>query len=281
MDCPFGAYERELRLRDLADTTRDRYWQIVRFYRSWLAGNDVSPTSAKEYIAHLRESGYSQASLLLYYHGLKLFLDHLGQKFQLKLRKSYKLPRYHSRSDIERLIAQAESGLGGPSHTAAIKQRNVNLVTTLAFTGLRKSELLSLYVRDVDFERRTVTVRHGKGGREQVVPMAERVIVPLREQCAAKSAREKVFDGLTPRRVYDIVAKLGKAAGLDGFHPHLLRHAFATRLVEEGANIRDVQVLLGHQSIATTAIYLDISPRRLHGVVALLDRDSASAALAP
>ena len=226
---------------------------------------------AKEYIAHLRERGYSQASLLLYYHAIRGFMEYLGHKFKLKLRKPDRLPRYFSEADIERLIAQAEHGLGGPSHTPAIRRRNANLITVMAFTGFRKSEILDLRVSDVDFERRVLLVRHGKGGRQRVVPMCERVVVPLRQRCRDKRAHERVFDGLTARRVYDIVVKLARACGLDGFHPHSLRHYFATRLVRLGAGLREVQLLLGHRDLNTTAVYLDVSVQHLQHAVRLLD----------
>ena len=76
---------------------------------------------------------------------------------------------------------------------------------------------------------------------------------------------------LSPRSLYGVVHNLARKAGLEGFHPHSLRHAFATRLMERGANIRNVQKLLGHESIETTAQYLDVTARHLEETVALLD----------
>ena len=88
MDCPFEAYESELRLRDLDPKTRERYSQIVASYGRWLAAKDPDVATAEEYIAHLRDQGYSQSSVLLYYHAIKQFLDFLGLAVPAILRKS-------------------------------------------------------------------------------------------------------------------------------------------------------------------------------------------------
>ena len=103
--------------------------------------------------------------------------------------------------------------------------------------------------------------------------MADRIAVPLREQCAGKTSKERVFNNLNARSVYRIVTSLAKCCGLDTLHPHSLRHYFGTRLVEKGANLRDIQELMGHRSLETTAIYLDISPGHLRQSVALLDSE--------
>ncbi len=101
--------------------------------------------------------------------------------------------------------------------------------------------------------------------------MSERIVIPLRGRCASKTAQQKVFDGLNARSVYRIVSGLAKAAGMDGFHPHSLRHFFATRLLEKGANLREVQLLLGHRDLTTTAVYLDVTAEHLRSAVGRLD----------
>ena len=154
-------WHKELAERDLDPKTRDRYWQVAEAYRSWLNGRPPDVATAREYLSSLRERGYSQRSILLYYHALRLALAFWGQDLKLKLRKPRDLPRYCDAADVERLIAQAERGL--PRHTLEVRQRNVAIIVTLAFASVRRQELLNLRLSDVDFERRTISVRGGKG----------------------------------------------------------------------------------------------------------------------
>jgi integrase len=265
----FKAYRQELLQSDRDHKTISRYWQIVRSYQDWLDGREPDVEAAKQYIACLRDKGYRPKSILLYYHSLKLFHDFIGLSFKLKLRKEATLPPYYDSGDIDALIAQAGRGLRRQKDWQ--KRRNEVLILTLAYTGLRRSELLNLLVGDLDFNRRVIVVRHGKGNKDRVIPMAQRIVVPLRSQCEGKGAQQKVFDNLNARSVYRIVTRLARACGLEGFHPHSLRHYFATQLVERGANLRNVQMILGHQSLETTAVYLDVSAYRLAETVALLD----------
>lgn len=95
------------------------------------------------------------------------------------------------------------------------RRRNRNLVLILAYTGMRKSELLNLKVNDVDFNRQTVTVKQGKGKRDRVIPMANRIVTPFREACVGKSSHEKIFNNLNARSVYRIITKLAKSVGMN------------------------------------------------------------------
>jgi integrase len=265
---PFEAYHKELTQSDRESKTIERYSQVTTSYKNWLGNRPPDTASAKEFLAHLRGKGYAPKSILLYYHALKLFLEYIGQPLKLKLRKPRVLPPYHDCGDIEALIAQAQKGLY--HQTEEQKTRNTAMILAFAYTGIRRGELRGLLVGDVDFNRRTILV-HGKGAKDRVIPMAARIITPLREQCARKLAQDKVFPGLNDASVWRIVTRLARACGLESFHPHSLRHYFATQLVERGANLRDIQALLGHESLEVTSIYLDVSARHLRETVELLD----------
>ena len=266
---PFEAYHKELVESDRDPKTIARYWQIVASYQKWLEDRQPDVPTTKEFLAHLRDKGYRPKSILLYYHALRLFLEFIGLSLKLKLRKPKVLPPYHDRGDVEALIRQAECGLY--HHTEKLKQRNKALILTLAYTGIRRGELLGLLVGDIDFNRYIILVRQGKGQKDRVIPMAERLVVPLHDQCAGKLSQERVFPRLNASGVWRIVTSLAKACGLEGFHPHSLRHYFATQLLEKGANLRDVQLLLGHESLETTSVYLDVSAQHLQKAIGLLD----------
>lgn len=130
-------------------------------------------------------------------------------------------------------------------------------------------EVLGLRVGDLDFRRRTIRAV-GKGEKQRVIPMSQRLFLPLWDMCQGKRVSDRLFH-VSPRRLYEAVAKLAKAVGLEGFHPHSLRHSFATRLLEKGANVREVQELLGHSSLETTAVYLTVSNAHLRRAIDLLE----------
>lgn len=268
----FSAYRKHLFICDLEPKTKARYWEVVNSYRKWLNNRLPDATTAQEFLAYLRSKGYRPRSVLLYYHALRLFLSFRGIQFKVKLRKPKELPPYHSQEEIEALIAQAEIGLyhQKPWH----KERNKAMILTFCYTGVRKQELLNLRVSDIDFERRLLFVKQGKGRKDRMIPLAERLMVPLRSQCAGKGARDIVYVGLNPRSVYRVITRLARACGLQGIHPHTLRHYFATRLVELGVNIRVIQELLGHADLSTTAVYLDVSPMHLKSAIEALDNNA-------
>jgi integrase len=263
------SYKHELHLSDRDGKTIERYIEVAEKYNAWLADRLPSVETGKEFISYLREHGYAPASVRLYYHVLRQYLDFAGIKLTIKLRKPKTLHKYIERADVERIILQAEKGLY--HQKPAMKQRNKHLLLVLAYTGMRRSELMNLRVADVDLKRRVITVKQGKAQKDRSIPMADRIVGPLLAQCANKSGSDRVFIGLNARSLWRVVNKLASECGIEGFHPHCFRHYFATQLVEKGANLRAVQELLGHASLETTAVYLDVAQKHLVEAINLLD----------
>ena len=147
-------------------------------------------------MAELNERGCSRSTYELYGHVVRDFHRHMGQDLGLKLKRRKTLPPYIPWSQVERLLVQAAKGL--QTYSAARRDRNYRACVVLAFTGMRKGELLALRVRDLDFDSRLIHVRQGKGGKDRAIPMHDRVVVPLRDQRQGKASARRVFDGLTP-----------------------------------------------------------------------------------
>ncbi|MBM3314991.1 tyrosine recombinase XerC [candidate division WOR-3 bacterium] len=176
-----------------------------------------------------------------------------------------KLPAVLSQFDVE----QALRPLGDDE--AAL--RDSAILETLYGSGLRAAELTGLDVDHVDFERETLRVR-GKGDRERIVPMGSREREAIGRYLVRRGrpASGPVFANrrggrLTTRSVQLIVGRmLRRVSGVAAAHPHALRHAFATHLLERGAALRAVQELLGHASLSTTQIYTHLSIGRLRRV---------------
>ena len=152
--------------------------------------------------------------------------------------------------------------------------RDHALVELLYATGARVSELVGLDVDDVDAERRTLRV-HGKGGRDRVVPFGvpagdaiDRWAMSGRPRLAGTGSGKALFLGVTGRRLgvrqaRERVNRLSVAAGIDRISPHGLRHSAATHVLDGGGDLRSVQELLGHATLATTQIYTHVSVARL------------------
>ncbi|HEY2178543.1 MAG TPA: tyrosine recombinase [Caulobacteraceae bacterium] len=191
-------------------------------------------------------------------------------------RQGRPLPKVLSREEMERLIAAA--GEGGPAAGA----RLAAMVELAYASGLRVSELTSLTLAAVAADPAYLIVK-GKGGKERLAPLGERArtavkaYLPHRRGFVPKGAKESPWlfpsrgrgGRLTPRRFAQLLAEAALAAGLDpdAVSPHVLRHAFATHLLEGGADLRVVQTLLGHADIATTQIYTHVTQERLAEVV--------------
>ena len=189
----------------------------------------------------------------------------------LHVRPGRRFPRHRSRradrgafpdapkaAEIEELLELAE----GDSPLAL---RNRALLELLYSAGLRSQEAVTLDLGDVDFDREVVHVR-GKGGKERVVPLGEEAALQLARYlrdgrpALAAGANDALFLSVRGRRLdTSTVRRLLR-------HPHRLRHAFATHLLEGGADLRVIQELLGHASLSTTQIYSHVDARRLRRV---------------
>jgi integrase/recombinase XerD len=195
-----------------------------------------------------------------------------------------RLPRTLSVRDVERILAVADA--------TPTPMRDRALLEVLYGAGLRVSELVTLAVDRVHLGERLIRVR-GKGDKERLVPIGraaktalERYLAHERPRLVGERRRSEVFlsprgSGLTRQAVFALVRRVAARAGVEAPpSPHGLRHAFATHLVERGADLRVVQALLGHEHISTTEVYTHVSRaqlRRVHGAHHPRERAARSA----
>jgi integrase/recombinase XerD len=264
----FASYLDELSLQDVTQKYRSATTQRLGVFQAFLESQSPSPYLAKKFLACLRDKGYKPATIKAYYVAIKPFLEYLGIPFKVKLRQPRRLPAYHSVTQVNSLLQVVTSRRG---RWAKLKHRDELIILMLALTGLRKSELLNL--RPCDIAGGFIHVRSGKGDKDRVIPLATDLVNPLAAYIKSNNITppERLFS-IKARALYSIVKRYAMAAGIPDLSPHTLRHFFATTLVEKGAQLRAVQELLGHTSIATTAIYLDVVPAHLKSTISLLDR---------
>src|SRR5215831_18727737 len=175
-----------------------------------------------------------------------------------------RLPLILSEEEVARLIESASTSY----HRV--------ILMTLYGTGLRREELCRLKVTDVDSQRMVIHVRNGKGGRDRDVPMSARLLEVLRAYWKWKKPKTYLFPGyyaarqdkpITSKTVWYAVSAAARRAGIKKkVSPHLLRHSWATHLLERGTDLKTIQVLLGHVDLEATTIYLHLSQSHMQSV---------------
>jgi integrase/recombinase XerD len=261
-----------------APRTFEAYRRDLSALRGYL-GKPVAEASLEElerYTAQLRADGLATATIARRTAAARSFFRHqqlLGARVDNPAaavalpRRTRRLPRTLSPGEAERLI-DAASGVGPRDF------RDRALVELLYGAGLRVSEAVGLEKGGVDLDDRLVRVV-GKGGKERVVPVGRQAVEALRRYLARgrpfldRRHRPELFlnakgGPLTRAGAFLILRRLAEQAGLEPgrVHPHLLRHSFATHLLEGGADLRSVQEMLGHADLATTEVYTHVSDRR-------------------
>ena len=257
----------------LSDGTRRAYRVDVGEFCRWLDERgtrleDADVRTLVDYVAHLgsgrRGGRLAPATISRKLAAVRAFLRHsLGAArvpdARLAPRRGRRLPQAPRRAEVEKELAALEGD--GP-----LALRNRSLVELVYSAGLRSAEAVGLDLADVDFEQEHVHVRHGKGGKDRVIPLGEEaahwVARYLREArpALARGAEDALFISANGKRLD--TSTLRRLVP----HPHRLRHAFATHLLEGGADLRTIQELLGHSSLSTTQVYSHVDARRLRKV---------------
>jgi site-specific recombinase XerD len=263
--------ERFLASPALGDATRKSYRGDVEEFGRWLENRslelvDVDVRVLMDYVTDLgkaRPRKLAPATIARKLAAVRSFLRFTLGRSQvpdasLGPRRPRRLPDTPKTSEVEAALAALDGD--GP-----LALRNRALVELVYSAGLRSAEAVGLDLADVDFDREQLHVR-GKGGKERIVPLGEEAghllarylhearpeLVRGAENAVFVSARGRRLDTSTLRRVFA--------------HPHQLRHAFATHLLEGGADLRTIQELLGHSSLSTTQLYSHVDGRRLRRV---------------
>ncbi|WP_081909673.1 tyrosine-type recombinase/integrase [Aureispira sp. CCB-QB1] len=209
---------------------------------------------------------------------ISIFLDwcvkegHIKENFSKLIPKpkvSRKLPSSLNKEQALSLIDWTENY---PYHFSFERYRATAIIATFIFTGIRLQELYNLKIVDVDFISKTLTVRSGKGNKDRVIPLNIRLITILKEYIRERAKKNRTCpyffvslkknDKMGQTTVRKLVTKLKEASGIQ-FYPHLLRHTFATLMLEGGCDIYSLSKMLGHSDITTTTLYLSASVTHL------------------
>ena len=242
---------------------------------------DVTPEDLGRYVEGLYGQGMSARTVARHVATLRNFYGFLAREgeiakdpteFLSSPRQWTTLPKYLNREEVERL-------LGAPPADKATGARDLAMLQVLYATGVRVSELCALELSGVERQMGILRVT-GKGNKQRMVPFGEHARIALevylaegRPRLLKGRASKYVFvtargSAMTRQGFWKLLKGYGRQVGIfRNLTPHVVRHSFATHLVEGGADLRSVQVMLGHADISTTQVYTHVARRRLREVV--------------
>ena len=272
----------DLRLRGMSPVTQRMYLgcaeRFVAFHRR--SPKQLGEAEIRAFLDHLvRRKQVARSTHAVYVAALHFLyrttLDRPDevQRIPYPRRVGVRLPVVLSLGEVEQLLGAVRS----------IKHRAMVMVAYGA--GLRVSELLSLTAADIDSKRMLIRVRAGKGDKDRYVMLSARLLATLRAYWRQRPSRDaylfpspRAGQPLSRKAMWHVLRRAGQRARLSKrVTPHVLRHSFATHLLEAGTDIRVIQVLLGHRSLQTTARYLLVSRKHVGAVKSPLDALSSSA----
>ncbi len=268
----------EIQRRNYSHRTARTYVRIVRDFAEHFhqPPDKLGPEQIRQYQAHLFQAKQlAPATVSQYVSALRfLFVKTLRRHFlaeYIPFPKSRKrLPTVLSPEEVTRLL------------DAACNLYHRTLLMTLYSTAIRRAELCRLKVQDIDSQRMMIRINQGKGGRDREVPLSPKLLETLRVYFRWMRPTAFLFPGtvkgvradvpITPNVVWLACRQAAQKAGITKhLSPHSLRHSCASHLLEAGADLRTIQILLGHSRLEHTLVYLHLSPKHLQAVPNPLD----------
>jgi site-specific recombinase XerD len=263
----------DLQLRNFSPSTIESYIRAVAAFAKHFntSPEKLGPEHIRQYQLHLVRRQVSWSLVIQVVSALRFFynvtinqgwmIDYIPQP-----KRPQKLPTILSQEEVAALLR-------APTH---LKSRAI--LTTLYATGIRVSELCNLQVQDVDSSRMVVSIRQGKGQQDRTIMLSPRLVDILRQYWLRFKPQTYLFPGPDPTRALtrNTVGSICHTAGQNAkltkaVHPHSLRHAFASHLLEQGVDLRRLQLVLGHKHMRTTSRYLHVNPHALHSIISPLD----------
>ncbi len=265
---------RAMELKDFTDRTQDSYLRVVAAIAKFFGKSPevLIQQEVDDYLLHLKKSGKSTSTRNVAISGLRFFyekvLDSQDISFAFPRRRKPKiLPEVLSRGEVASILGATQN----------VKHRVILMAAYSA--GLRLSEITKLKVDHINSARMQIRVEQGKGRKDRDTLLSERLVEELRVYYKAYRPESWLFystrrhTAMCTASIQRIYNKAKKKAGVKrGRGIHTLRHCFATHLLEDGCDLRKIQLLMGHRSLATTMVYLHVSNTGLSNITSPLDR---------
>jgi integrase/recombinase XerD len=264
----------DLQVRNYAPTTVAAYIRNVAEFAKHFGKSPelLGPEQIREYQLHLiKEKGVSPSSYIQAVCGLRFLYSHTLH-LQVGIER-IPLPRYEKKLPVILSPEEVRKILAAPKNLG-----HRTILTTMYASGPRVSEVARLKVADIDSGRGVLWIRCGKGRKDRQVLLPPKLLELLRDYWRWKRPDDWLFPGENPGQpisresIFRACQKAAKDAGISkAVHPHSLRHAFATHLLEAGVNLRTIQILLGHAKLETTARYLHVANTAVRSTISPLE----------
>ena len=268
--------------KGLSPNTVKSYQSDLSIFLKWLSSNcnssfkNTKSEDVELFIKHLFQLGFKSTTINRKISSIKTFYIYLKKQKLIDIipteniivpKQEKNLPKSISEKEVETLL----NSINGSNN---IELRDKAMMELLYATGVRVSELVNIKLNDIDFNRRVIRVI-GKGSKERLVPFGEKAFIALNNYLASRENKitKEIFlsnrgTGITRISFWNRVKFYLNRCGLSiEISPHTLRHAFATHILNRGADLRSVQMLLGHSDLSTTQIYTHIAKQRLSDVL--------------
>lgn len=270
--CP-EEFLQKLELKHYAQNTARIYIGMFEKFINHFKREDllsINEQEIREFMLMLSKENRSKSYLNQMINSIKFYYEIVqgmpNKFYELERpRKDQKLPRVISKEEVLKVIAKA----GNIKHKC--------IISLLYSSGLRRSELINLKMSDIDSERMLITVRGGKGNKDRNTLLSKTLLVDLRKYFREWRPKVYLFEGAkggkySASSVLKVVKNASKVLGKDKtISPHVLRHSFATHLLESGVDIRYIQTILGHNNSRTTEIYTHVATKHLNSIKNPLD----------
>lgn len=266
---------RELKLRNRSQKTIDVYCSFVNIFLNNFKGKefaDITDEEIRTFIfERIKKYKYSTSYQNQMINGIKRYYEYLYNRTfdEISLprpRKTQLLPKVLSREDVKRLISNTRN------------QKHRLIIMMLYGCGFRLNELLELQLGHIDFSTDTIFINKGKGGKQRIVPIGQTLKSEIKRYIDSYIPQVYLFEGKEGEKysatsIQTLVREKARQLKIKmRVTPHVLRHSYATHLLEEGIDLRVIQVLLGHKSTKTTEIYTYVSRKNLINIKNPVDR---------
>ncbi len=269
------SFKQWMRSRRYSESTIGTYTDALKIFLRFYSGKPIHEITNEDLIVfnndYILKNKLSASHQNQVVNGIKLFfrtVEHskLDPELVHRPKREKLLPNVLSKEEVK-LILEAH---GNIKHKA--------MLSLIYSCGLRRNELLNLKLNDIDSKRGLVIIRKGKGRKDRVTPLSEKILILLRDYFKAYQPKEWLFEGQNGKGQYDersLANVLKQALEKSNINKpvslHWLRHSFATHLLENGTDLRYIQEILGHSSSKTTEIYTHVSNKSIQKIVSPFD----------